>query len=175
MTSDVDRFPATLLGRARQVLTEAEHAEVLERSRLLALVDRERHIRYAMEQASATMRTARDAEGVRQARVRLEALDQERQMLLPLRRAQEEAVDRHREATRAARLHAEDLDQRAGRIREAIRHTEHQLGGRQRSVTELEGELARILAELPRVRNQRAEAEARLAVLTRELSELTGG
>lgn len=175
MTSEVGSSPQTLLGRARRALTETEQAEVIERGKLLALVDRERHVRYAMEQTSATMRIARDAEGVRQARLRVEALDQERQVLLAARRAQEEAVDRHRDLTRAARLHAEELDQRAAHVREAIRHAEHLLTGRQRSVAELEGELARVLMELPRVRGQHAEAQARLAVLLRELAELDGG
>jgi septal ring factor EnvC (AmiA/AmiB activator) len=61
------------------------------------------------------------------------------------------------------------------RLREALRHAEHELGGRQRTLAELEAELARVLAELPRVRSQRADSEARLAGLLRELAELNGG
>jgi ribosomal protein L29 len=45
---------------------------------------------------------------------------------------------------------------------------------RQRTIAELEGHVLRLLDELPRVRAQQAEAEARLAELRRELADLDG-
>jgi chromosome segregation ATPase len=163
------------LEQARRALADAEREEAAQRARLMALVERERHLRYALEQASATVRVARDAVAVRESRRRIEALEAERQALLPARRVQEAAVDRAREQTRAARAAVEALEHRAGRLREAIRHAEQQLASRQRSLADHEAELARALAELPRLRAQRAESEARLARLQQELAELEGG
>jgi chromosome segregation ATPase len=164
-----------VLERARRAVAEAERAEAAERAKLMALIDRERHVRYALEQASAAIRIARDAAGLRESRSRLEALEGERQALFPARRTQEGVVDRYHEQTRAARVALEELEQRAARLREAVRHAEQQLATRQRAVAELEAELARILAEVPRLQGQRAESEGRLAVLLRELAELEGG
>lgn len=174
MSDEATQTREPLLERARRALADAERSEAAERAKLMALVDRERHVRYTLEQASATLRIARDAAGVREARSRVEALEAERHALLPARRVQEGVVDRHREQTRLARVAVEELEQRASRLREAARHAEQQLAGRRRSVAELEGELARVLAELPRLRSQRAESEARLASLLKELAELEG-
>ena len=55
-----------------------------------------------------------------------------------------------------------------------VRHTEHQLTIRQRTIAELEGHVLRLLDELPRARALHAEAEARLAGLRRDLAELDG-
>jgi chromosome segregation ATPase len=170
----LERAPGDLLGQARQRLAAAERDEAAERSTLMGLIDRDRHLRYAMEQATMTIRTSRDVEGLRQARVRLDALDRERQALLGTRREQEAAVDQRRDRTRAARLAVEELEERAARLRETIRHTHHQLMTRQRTIAELEGHVLRLLDELPRVRAQQAEAEARLADLRRELADLDG-
>lgn len=175
MADRTTRTSDPLVDQARRTLADAERHEAAERAKLMALIDRERHVRYALEQASATIRIARDAVALREGRKRIEALEAERQALLPARRAQEAAVDRSREGTRAARAALEELEQRAGRLREAIRHAEQQLAGRQRVLAEQEAEIARALAELPRLRAQRAEAEARLARLEQELAELEGG
>jgi chromosome segregation ATPase len=169
-----ERAPGGLLGQARLQLAAAERDETAERGTLMGLIDRDRHLRYAMEQASTTIRTSRDVEGLRQARVRLDALERERQVLLATRRGQEMAVDQRRDRTRAARLAVEELEERAARLREAIRHTHHQLMNRQRTIAELEGHVLRLLDELPRVRAQQAEAEAHVAELRRELADLDG-
>jgi chromosome segregation ATPase len=68
----------------------------------------------------------------------------------------------------------EELEQRALRLREAIRHAEHQLLTRQRTIDELEAHVLRLRDELPRVRTQHAEADARLTALRRELAEVDG-
>ena len=68
----------------------------------------------------------------------------------------------------------EELEQRTLRIRETIRHIEHQLMMRQKTISELEGQVSRLLDELPRARSLHAEAEARLAGLRRELNEIDG-
>jgi hypothetical protein len=175
MARDVERASETLLGRARQDLAEAERDEATERGALMGLIDRDRHLRYAMEQASMTIRTIRDVEGLRQGRARLDTLERERHALMASRRAQEMTLDQRRDRTRAARLVVEELEQRALRLRETIRHTEHQLLMRQRTIAELEGQVMRLLEELPRVRAQHAEAEGRLAGLRRELADLDGG
>ena len=175
MPRDVERALETLLGRARQDLVAAERDEAAERAALMGLIDRDRHLRYAMEQASTTMRTTRDVESLRHSRTRLEVLERERHALLATRREQEMALDQRRDRTRAVRLVVEELEQRALRLRETIRHTEHQLMLRQRTITELEAHIMRLLEELPRVRAQHAEAEARLADLRRDLSGLDGG
>jgi chromosome segregation ATPase len=172
---DVERASEALLGRARQDLAAAERDEAAERAALMGLIDRDRHLRYAMEQASMTARTSRDVENLRQTRARLDALERERHALMASRREQEMALDERRDRTRAARLTVEELEQRALRLRETIRHTEHQLTIRQRTISELEGHIMRLLEELPRVRSQHADAEARLAGLRRELAELDGG
>jgi chromosome segregation ATPase len=175
MARDVERASETLLGRARQDLAEAERDEATERGALMGLIDRDRHLRYAMEQASMTIRTIRDVEGLRQGRARLDTLERERHALMASRRAQEMTLDQRRDRTRAARLVVEELEQRALRLRETIRHTEHQLLMRQRTIAELEGQVMRLLEELPRVRAQHAEAEGRLAGLRSELADLDGG
>ena len=172
--ASVDRARESLLIRARQQLTEAERDEAGERGVLMGLIDRDRHLRYTMEQASATIRTSRDVESVRQARARLEAIERERQTLMARRRDQEATLELHRDRTRTARLAAEDLEQRAGRLRETIRHTEHQLTIRHRTIVELESQVLRLLDELPRARAQHGETEARLLELRRELAELDG-
>jgi chromosome segregation ATPase len=172
---DLQPTTENLLGQARQHLAAAEQDEAAQRSVLMGLIDRDRHLRYAMEQASTTIRMSRDVAALQQARAHLEALERERQALLATRREQEVAVDHCRDRTRAARLALEELDQRAARLRETIRHTEHQLMTRQRTIAELEGQVLRLLDELPRVRAQHAEGEARLAELRRELAGLDGG
>jgi septal ring factor EnvC (AmiA/AmiB activator) len=58
------------------------------------------------------------------------------------------------------------------RLRETIRHTEHQLMMRQRTIAELEGQVLRLLDELPRARAQHSETETRLAALRDELADL---
>jgi len=171
---DVQPAQENLLGRAREHLAVTERDEAAERGALLGLIDRDRHLRYAMEQASTTIRTSRDVESLRQARARLDTLERERQALMASRREQEMTVDHRRDRTRVARLAVEELEQRAARLRETIRHTEHQLMTRQRTIAELEGHVLRLLDELPRVRAQQAEAEARLAELRRELADLDG-
>ncbi len=163
-----------LLGRARLEFSQAETDETAERTRLLALVERDRQLRYAVEQASMAIRIARDADGVREARARLDALERERQALLVTRRWQDGVVDRCRERTRAARTLVEDLEQRAARLREAVRHAEHQAVTRQRTVAEVEAQIARLMDELPRLRGQLAETDVRLSALRRELAELEG-
>jgi len=170
----LERAPGDLLGQAREHLAAAERDEAAERGALIGLIDRDRQLRYAMEQASATTRTSRDVESLRQARTRLDALERERQALAASRREQEMALDQRRDRTRVARLAVEELDQRGVRLRETIRHTEHQLMTRQRTIAELEGHVLRLLDELPRVRAQQAEAEARLAEFRRELADLDG-
>jgi hypothetical protein len=45
---------------------------------------------------------------------------------------------------------------------------------RQRTIVELEGQVERLLDELPRARMQHSEAEARLVELRRELASLDG-
>jgi chromosome segregation ATPase len=170
----VERVVENLIGRARQELAAAEREEGAERGVLMGLIERDRHLRYAMEQASTTIRTTRDVEAFRQTRARLDALERERQTLMATRREQELAVDHCRDRTRAARLAVEELEQRAVKLRETIRHTEHQLLARQRTIAELEGQVQRLLDELPRARMQHAEAEARLADLRRELAGLDG-
>jgi chromosome segregation ATPase len=175
MPRNVERVAETLLGRARQDLASAERDEAAERAALMGLIDRDRHLRYAMEQASMTVRTTRDVESLRNSRARLDALERDRHAVMATRREQEIALDQRRDRTRAARLVVEELEQRALRLRETIRHTEHQLLTRQRTITELEGHIMRLLEELPRVRAQHAEAEARLADLRRELAGLDGG
>jgi hypothetical protein len=45
---------------------------------------------------------------------------------------------------------------------------------RQKTITELESQVARLQEELPRARSLHAEAEARLVSLRRELSEIDG-
>ena len=140
----------------------------------MGLIDRDRQLRYAMEQASTTIRTIRDVEGLRQMRARLDSLEQERHALMASRREQEMTVDQRRDRTRTARLAVEELEQRALRLRETIRHTEHQQMMRQRTIAELEAHVLRFLDELPRVRTQHAEAEARLAGLRRKLADLDG-
>lgn len=174
MPRNVERTSEALLGRARQDLAVAERDEAAERAALIGLIDRDRQLRYAMEQASMATRTTRDVESLRQTRVRLDALERERHALMASRREQEMALDERRDRTRAARLTVEELEQRALRIRETIRHTEHQLMTRQRTIAELEGHVLRLLDELPRARAQHAEAEARLAGLRRELADLDG-
>jgi hypothetical protein len=174
MAREVERASENLLSRARQDLGEAERAEATERAVLMGLIDRDRQLRYAMEQASTTVRTSRDAEGLRQMRFRLDSIEQERHALMATRREQEMILDQRREVTRAARLAVEELEQRALRLRETIRHTEHQLMMRQRTIAELEGQVLRLLDELPRVRNQYAESETRLTGLRGELAELDG-
>jgi hypothetical protein len=164
----------TLLGRARQDLAAAERDEAVERGTLMSLIDRDRHLRYSMEQTSLTVRTTRDAEGLRHMRARLDSLDQERHTLLASRREQEMTVDQRRDRTRTARLAVEELEQRAVRLREMIRHAEQQLMMRQRTIAELEGQVLRLLDELPRVRTLHAEAEMRLSALRHELVELDG-
>ena len=175
MPREVERAAETALGRARQDLVAAERDEATERAALMGLIDRDRHLRYAMEQISMTVRTTRDVESLRHSRARLDALERDRHAVMATRREQEMALDQRRDRTRAARLVVEDLEQRALRLRETIRHTEHQLVMRQRTITELEGHIMRLLEELPRVRAQHAEAEARLADLRRELAGLDGG
>lgn len=174
MPGNAERVSEALLGRARQDLAAAERDEAAERAALMGLIDRDRHLRYAMEQASMATRTTRDVESLRQTRTRLDALERERHALMASRREQEMALDERRDRTRAARLTVEELEQRALRLRETIRHTEHQLMIRQRTISELEGHIMRLLEELPRVRSQHADAEARLAGLRRELAELDG-
>ena len=174
MSREVDQAHANLLAQARHQLAEAERDEGGERAVLMGLIDRERHLRYTMEQTSAAIRTSRDVDSLRHGRARLEVLERERQGLMAGRREQEAAVDQRRDRTRAARLAVEELEQRALRVRETIRHTEHQLLARQRVIAELEGHLLRLLDELPRVRAQHAEAEARLTELRRELTGLDG-
>jgi chromosome segregation ATPase len=171
---EVERVVENLIGRARQELAAAEREEGVERGVLMGLIERDRHLRYAMEQASTTIRTTRDVEAFRQTRARLDALERERQTLMATRREQELAVDHCRDRTRAARLAVEELEQRAEKLRETIRHTEHQLLARQRTIAELEGQVQRLLDELPRARMQHAEAEARLADLRHELAGLDG-
>ena len=174
MPREVERAADTVMGRARRDLATAERDEATERAALMGLIDRDRHLRYAMEQASMTVRTTRDVESLRHMRVRLDALEQERHALMASRREQELTVDQRRDRTRAARLAVEELEQRALRLRETIRHTEHQLMMRQKTIAELEGHVLRLLEELPRARTQHAEAEARLANLRHELTELDG-
>ena len=174
MSRDVERALENLLGRARQELAVAERDEAAERGVLMGLIDRDRHLRYAMEQASTTIRTTRDVEGLRQMRARLDTLERERHALMASRREQEMAVEQRRDRTRTTRLAVEELEQRALRLREMVRHTEHQLMMRQRTIAELEGQVLRLLDELPRVRTLHAEAEARLAGLRRELADLDG-
>ena len=174
MSRDVERASENLLGRARQELATPERDVAAERGVLLVLIDRDRHLRYAMEQASTTIRTTRDVEGLRQMRGRLDALERERYALMGSRREQELTVDQRRDRTRTARLAVEELEQRAMRLREMVRHTEHQLMMRQRTIAELEGHVLRLLDELPRVRTLHAEAEARLAGLRREIADLDG-
>jgi chromosome segregation ATPase len=140
----------------------------------MGLIDRDRQLRYAMEQASATVRTSRDVESLRHARARVDVLERERHALMANRREQEMAVDQRRDRTRTARLAVEELEQRATRLRETVRHTEHQLTMRQRTIAELEGQVVRLLEELPRARAQHRDAEARLAELRRELASLDG-
>ena len=171
---DAERAAETLLGRARQDLAAAERDEAAERGTLLSLIDRDRHLRYAMEQTSLTVRTTRDAEGLRHMRARLDALERERHTLMASRREQEMTVDRQRDRTRTARLMVEELEQRAGRLRELMRHAEQQLMMRQRTIAELEAQVLRLLDELPRVRTLHTEAETRLAALRHELAELEG-
>jgi chromosome segregation ATPase len=120
------------------------------------------------------VRTSRDVENIRHARARLDALERERQTLIASRREQEMAVDQRRDRTRVARAALEELEQRASRLRETIRHTEHQLMMRQRAIAELEGQVLRLLEELPRARAQHGDAEARLSELRRELTSLDG-
>lgn len=174
MSGGIERAQGNLLARARQELADAEREEAGERGTLMSLIDRDRQLRYAMEQTSATVRTSRDVENLRHARARLDVLERERQTLIATRREQEVALDRRRDRTRTARLALEDLEQRAARLRETVRHTEHQLMMRQRAITELESHVLRLLEELPRARAQHAETEARLAELRRELSGLDG-
>jgi chromosome segregation ATPase len=174
MPRDVESAVETLLGRARRDLAEAERDEAAERGALMGLIDRDRHLRYAMEQATATIRTTRDVESLRHTRSRLDTLEQDRHALMANRREQEMALDQRRDRTRAARIAVEELEQRALRLRETIRHTEHQLMMRQRTIAELEGHIMRLLEELPRVRAQHAEAERRLEGLRRELADLDG-
>jgi chromosome segregation ATPase len=174
MPRNVERASESLLGRARRDLAAAERDEAAERGVLMGLIDRDRHLRYAIEQASTTIRTTRDVEGLRQIRARLDTLERERHALMASRREQELTVDQRRERTRTARLAVEELELRALRLRETIRHSEHQLMMRQRTIAELEGHVMRLLEELPRVRTQHAEAEARLTELHRELADLDG-
>lgn len=174
MAGEVERAQENLLAQARHQLAAAELDEAAERGALMGFIDRERHVRYAMEQVSATIRTSRDVEGLRQSRARLDALERERQTLMANRREQEATVDHRRDRTRIARFAVEELEQRALRLREAIRHTEHQLMTRQRVIAELEGHVLRLLDELPRVRVQYEEAEERLGELRRELAALDG-
>jgi chromosome segregation ATPase len=172
---NAEQAAETLLGRARHDLAAAERDEASERGVLTSLIDRERHLRYAMEQASLTVRTTRDAEGLRHMRARLDSLEQERHALMASRREQEMTVDQRRDRTRTARLVVEELEQRAVRIREMIRHAEQQLMMRQRTIGELEGQVLRLLDELPRVRTLHSEVETRLSTLRRELTDLDGG
>ncbi len=174
MSRDVERASENLLGHARQELAAAERDEAAERGVLMGLIDRDRHLRYAMEQASTTIRTTRDVEGLRQMRARLDTLERERHAVMASRREQEMTVEQRRDRSRISRLAVEELEQRAMRLREMVRHTEHQLMMRQRTIAELEGHVLRLLDELPRVRTLNAEAEARLAGLRRELADLDG-
>lgn len=174
MSRETERATENLLARARLDLAAAERDEAVERGVLMSLIDRDRHLRYAMEQASLTVRTTRDAEGLRQMRARLDTLERERHTLMASRREQEMTVDEKRDRTRTARLAVEELEQRAVRLRESIRHAEQQLMMRQRTIAELEGHVLRLLDELPRVRTLHAEAETRLTALRRELAELDG-
>jgi chromosome segregation ATPase len=171
---NAEQAAETLLGRARHDLAAAERDEASERGVLMSLIDRERHLRYAMEQTSLTVRTTRDAEGLRHMRARLDSLEQERHTLIASRREQEMTVDQRRDRTRTARLVVEELEQRAVRIREMIRHAEQQLMMRQRTIGELEGQVLRLLDELPRVRTLHSEVETRLSTLRRELTDLDG-
>jgi chromosome segregation ATPase len=174
MSRETVKASENLLSRARLDLGAAERDEAVERGVLMSLIDRDRQLRYAMEQASVTVRTTRDAEGLRQMRARLDALERERHTLTASRREQEMTVDERRDRTRTARLALEELEQRAVRLREAIRHAEQQLMMRQRTIAELEGHVLRLLEELPRVRTLHAEAETRLGTFRRELAELDG-
>jgi hypothetical protein len=101
MRPEVERGEEHLLGRARQELAAAERDEAAERGALMALVDRDRHLRYTMEQTSMAIRTTRDAEGLRRMRARLDNLEQERHGLMATRREQEMALDQRRDRTRA--------------------------------------------------------------------------
>jgi hypothetical protein len=56
----------------------------------------------------------------------------------------------------------------------ASRQLPCQLLARQRTIVELEGQVERLLDELPRARMQHSEAEARLVELRRELASLDG-
>jgi chromosome segregation ATPase len=170
----MERAADNLLSRARQDLAAAERDEAAERHALMAVVDRDRQLRYAIEQTSMAIRTTRDVEGIRQTRIRLDELERERHALMGTRRDQEATLDQRRDRTRITRLAVEELEQRAVRLREAIRHAEHQLLTRQRTIAELEAQVLRLLDELPRVRTQHAETESRLAGLRRELAELDG-
>ena len=73
MSRDAEPLVETLLGRARQDLAAAEREEATERGTLMSLIDRDRHLRYAMEQTSLTVRTTRDADGLLVAHVRADA------------------------------------------------------------------------------------------------------
>ena len=99
----------------------AERDEAAERGVLMGLIDRDRHLRYAMEQASTTIRTTRDVEGLRQMRGRLDTLERERQAVMASRREQEMTVEQRRDRTRTTRLAVEELEQRAVRLREMVR------------------------------------------------------
>ena len=174
MARNLDPALDNLLARARQELAIAEREEAAERGVLKGLIDRDRHLRYAMEQASTTIRTTRDVEGLRQMRARLDTLERERHAVMATRREQEMTVDQRRDRTRTTRLAVEELEQRTLRLRETIRHIEHQLMMRQKTISELEGQVTRLLDELPRARALHGEAETRLASLRRELNEIDG-
>src|SRR6185295_14028769 len=106
-----ERALDNLLARARHDLAVAERDEAAARGALMGLIDRDRHLRYAMEQASTTIRTTRDVKGLRQTRARLDTLERERHALMARRREQEMTVDQRRDRTRTARLAVEELEQ----------------------------------------------------------------
>src|SRR5262245_65289561 len=100
MAGNVERALDNLLARARQDLVAAERDEAAERGILTGLIDRDRHLRYAMEQASTTVRTTRDVEELRQMRARIDTLERERHALMVTRREQEMAVEQQRDRAR---------------------------------------------------------------------------
>ena len=170
---------ASQLTLARAALVAAERAETTERAKLTDVLERERRTVYALAQTAAAIRTAKDRQGIEEARTRAGDLEQGREFLIRGRRDQEEALKAARSRRLEAQIALEGMRQHAGRLERAVLQAEQGVVARQRSIVEAEADLARRADELARQRAALADAQAALNGLRRDLAEVgdsgTGG
>ncbi len=168
----MQRHSSSLLAQAHEALAAAEQREAAEQAKLTALRDQERQLHRAREVATVALRAAKDQKVIGAARTRLEEVERARQVLVRARHDQEEITLRQQEKTREARSVVHELEQRAVRLRHAIRLAERGIEARQRTILGMEEELAGLQDQLARLREQLAEARAGLEALRRELDEV---